>query len=81
MEKDVYLRKKDELMKIKTDIHSQKNGFGQKLTWLEPLRDWVKTAHHAGEFANSDHDFKDLSAAAEKIGTNRLLMDKKILLV
>lgn len=79
MEKDVYLRKKEELMKIKADIHSQKNGFGQKLTWLEPLRDFVKTAHSIGKLAKSDHHFKDLAAVAEKIGTNRLLKDKKIL--
>ena len=79
IEKDFYLRKKDELMKIKADIHAQKKGFGQKPTWLEPLRDWVKTVHHAGKLANSDSHFKDLSAVAEKIGTNRLLMDKKIL--
>ena len=79
MEKDVYLRKKEELMKIKAEIHSQKNGFGPKQTWLEPLRDCIKTAHHIGKLANSDSHFKDLSAVAEKIGTNRLLMDKKIL--
>src|ERR1035437_1861448 len=59
IEKDAYLRKKDSLMKISADIHSQKNGFGQKQTWIEPLRQWVKTANHIGKLVDSDSDYKD----------------------
>ena len=78
IEKDVYLRRKDALMKISADIHSQKNGFGQPLTWLEPLRQWVKTANHIGKLADSDSDYKDLSSALQKVGSNPILQDKKI---
>jgi len=78
IEKDFYLRKKDALMKINADIHSQKKGFGQTLTWLEPLRQWVKTAHYAGKLADSDSDYKDLSSALQKVGSNPILKDKKI---
>ena len=79
IEKGAYLKKKEELMKIKADLHSQRNGFGQKPSWIEPLRDWVKTAHHAGKLASCDSDFNEIKSLAEKIGTNRLLRDKKIL--
>ena len=78
IEKDAYLRKKDALMKISADIHSQKNGFGQNLTWLEPLRQWVKTAHYTGKLADSGSDYKDLSSALQKVGSNPILKDKKI---
>ena len=48
------------------------------LTWLEPLRQWVKTANHIGKLANSDSDYKDLSSALQKVGSNPILKDKKI---
>ena len=47
-------------------------------SWVEPLRDWVKTAHYAGKMANSDVDLSEFKSFSEKVGYNRLLKDKKI---
>ena len=53
--------------------------FGQKgNSWVEPLRDWVKTAHYAGKMANSGSDLSEFKSFSEKVGSNRLLKDKKI---
>ena len=79
IEKESYLKKKDEILKEKADLNLKRSDFGQKgANWVEPLRDWVKTAHHAGKLASSNADFKELRSCAEKIGSNRLLRDKKI---
>ena len=47
---------------------------------VEPLREWVKTAHHAGKMATLPMDLSDFKAFTEKVGSNRLLQDKKIVL-
>ena len=62
------------------EIISEKEIFTgvDSLTWLEPLRQWVKTANHIGKLANSDSDYKDLSSALQKVGSNPILKDKKI---
>ena len=44
----------------------------------EPLREWIKTAHHAEKLALSE-DFYEIKIFAEKIGTNRRMLDRKIL--
>jgi len=79
VEKDNYLKKKEEILREKTDLNLKKIDFGKNgKNWVEPLRDWVKTAHHAGKLTSSDADFNDLKACLEKVGSNRLLRDKKI---
>jgi hypothetical protein len=78
IEKDAYLKRKDELMKIKVDLHHQTRGSGRKPSWLEPLKDWVKTVHHAGKLAFSEPDLYEIRSLVEKIGTKRLVRDKKI---
>jgi hypothetical protein len=79
IEKETYLVKKDELIKTKTDFNQKKSIFGRKgNNWVEPLRNWIKDAHHAEKLAFSK-DFMEIKSFVEKIGTNRQLLDKKIL--
>ena len=78
IDKDTYLKKKDELIKLKTEIHQKKSDFGQKgQLWVEPLKNWIESAHHAGTVANSK-DFCCEKSLLKKIGTNRILKDKKL---
>ena len=79
IEKEIYLRKKDQLLKQKSDLklkHSDFNKDGQ--IWLEPLRDFVKTLNYAGKLASMDADLSAYKSLSEKVGSNRLLKDKKI---
>lgn len=81
IEKQNYLNKKDELLKEKADLKLKLSDFGQKgAGWVEPLRDWVKTAATAGKLADSEADLKEIKACFEKVGSNRVLRDKKIVL-
>lgn len=51
---------------------------GQKgLLWVEPLRDFVNTAHSAGKLSSLT-EISEIKTILEKSGTNRLLKDKKI---
>lgn len=77
IEKETYLVKKDELIKTKTDLNKRKSDFGRKgNNWIEPLRDWIKTAHHAEKLTLSN-DFYEIKSLTEKIGTNRRLLSRK----
>ena len=80
IEKDSYLRKKDELIKTKTElIQKQSDLKSGGVYWVEPLRDWLETAVCAEKLASSN-DFYAVKSFLEKIGSNRLLLDKKVLL-
>ena len=67
IEKETYLVKKDELIKTKTDLNKRKSYFGRKgNNWIEPLRNWINTAHHAEklvEFLNKNNHEIPLSGA------------------
>jgi hypothetical protein len=78
IDKETYLKKKDELIKQKIELEQQQAHFGQRAKlWIEPMRDWLETAHKAGKLAlsNNYHDMKPL---IEKIGTNRHVKDKEV---
>jgi len=80
IEKETYLQKKDELIKTKTDLLQKKSDFGRKRNnWNEPLKEWIKTAHHAEELASSE-DFYETKIFVKKIGTNRRVLDRIVLL-
>ena len=80
IERDSYLRKKDELVKIKTELHQREKDLARGgIYWVEPLRNWLKTAVRAEKLASSN-DFYAVKSFLEKIGSNRLLLDKKVLL-
>ena len=79
IEKEIYLTKKDELIKTKTALLEKKGDFGRKgNNWIEPLREWIKDAHHAEKLALSQ-DFYEIKIFAEKVGTNRRMLNRKIL--
>ncbi len=76
IEKDIYLQKKDELIKAKVELLQKKTDFGRKgNNWIEPLKNWILDAHHAGELALSK-DLTEIKSFVKKIGTNRRLLDK-----
>ena len=76
IEKQVYLAKKDELIKQKLALKQKKADFGQKgNNWIEPLKQWVRDAYHAEKLAVSN-DCDGIKSFVGKIGTNRLLTNK-----
>ena len=78
IEKETYLAKKDELIKTKTDLQRGKSDFGRKgNNWIEPSREWILAAHHAGKLASSN-EFDEIKSFVEKIGTNHRLLAKKV---
>ena len=78
VEKEIYLIKKDELIKTKTDLLQRKSDLARMgNNWIEPLRNWIISAHHAKKLAFSN-DFDEIKSFVEKIGTNRQLLDKKV---
>ncbi len=78
IEKDIYLKKKEELIKLKTNLSQQKDDFGQKSnSRLEPMKNWIESAQLAGTLAFSK-DFCCEKSLLEKIGSNLILRDKKI---
>ena len=78
IEKETYLAKKDELITTKTDLQRRKSDFGRKgNNWIEPLKEWILAAHHAEKLASSN-EFDEIKSFAEKIGTNRRLLDRKL---
>ena len=78
VDRDIYVAKKDELIRLKVDLYSQKTDFGQKGNKRnEPLKDWINSAHHAKKLA-SGNDLNEIKSFVGKIGTNRTLFNKHI---
>ena len=78
IEKEIYLKKKDELIKTKTDLNKKRSDFGRKgNNWIEPMREWIKEANHAGILALSN-DFIAIKSFVKRNGTNRRLLGRKV---
>jgi len=78
IERDAYLKKKEELIIKKGDLELQSKQFGDKaIIWVEPMMKWLEAAHHAGEISKSEN-YEEIKLFVEKIGSNRLLQDKKV---
>ena len=78
IEKEIYLAKKDDLIRAKVSLSKQKDDCGQKGNyWIEPMREWILSATGAAKLASSEN-YDDLKSFAGKIGTNRRLRDRKI---
>jgi hypothetical protein len=78
IEKEAYIKKKDELLKQKVDLQERQRDFwGKGVAWVELTREWVEQAHQAGKLAISD-DFFEIKQFVKKIGSNRRVMDKKV---
>ena len=78
IEKETYLKKKDELIQTKKSLQQQKKDFGRKgNNWIEPLRNWILSAHQAEKFAFGN-DYHGMKSFVKKIGTNHQLFNKKV---
>lgn len=78
IEKEIYLKKKDELVKTKTDLNKKRSDFGRKgNNWIEPMREWIKEANHAGNAALLN-DFIAIKSFVKRNGTNRRLLGRKV---
>ena len=78
IDRATYQRKKDELIRQKIGIEGRQACFGERASrWVEPMREWLETAHKAGKLAFSD-DYPGMKQILEKIGTNRQVIDKKL---
>ena len=78
IDKVTYLKKKDELIKQKVELEHRQSRFGQRAKlWVEPMRDWLETAHKAGK-RSSSNNYHDMKEMMEKIGTNRQVKDKGV---
>ena len=65
-------------MKQKLVLLKQKEDFGQKRkNWVEPLREWIKSSSEA-EIKAKCQNYHELKQSVEKIGTNRLLLNRKV---
>ena len=80
IDKQIYLTKKEELMKQKLFLNKQKEDFGQKRkNWVEPLREWIKTSNEADSLSKNN-DFHKIKEIIQKIGTNRFLSNREVLI-
>ena len=54
IEKEVYLTKKDNLIRAKVSLSKQKDDCGQKGNyWIEPMREWILSATGVAKLASS----------------------------
>ena len=78
IEKDIYLQKKEDLIKLKIALEAKKEDFRKgKRNWVEPLKNWVLEIKQVQNLA-SVGDFQQIAEFTKKVGTNRILKDKKI---
>jgi DNA invertase Pin-like site-specific DNA recombinase len=74
--KDLYLKKKDEIMRATLTLKEKKKDFAhQGNNWVEPLREWILDTKQA-TFLSSSDDFSEIAAYVKKVGTNPLVRDK-----
>ena len=78
IEKDTYLKKKEELIQTKKFLFQQKSDFGRKgNNWIEPLKEWINCAREAEKLAFSNN-YHEMKSFVQKIGTNHQLFNKKM---
>ncbi len=74
--KDLYLKKKDEIMRATLTLKEKKKDFAhQGNNWVEPLREWILDTKQA-TFLSSSDDFSEIAAFVKKVGTNPSVRDK-----
>ena len=80
IEKEDYIRKKDELLKAKVGLQEREKELGKKgVAWVELARAWVELAKQAGMLVLSD-DLFEIKRLVKIIGSNRRVLDKEVLL-
>ena len=76
IDKSSYLKKKDELIKLKLELSQKRSDFSRKgMLWVEPLRGWLEALAKAEKLA-SLNDLYVVKSFLRKIGTNRIVKDK-----
>jgi hypothetical protein len=78
IERDIYLTKKDALMRQKISLQAKSSSArAERKNWVEPLRKWILDSKRAGFLATSEnlHEMRDF---LRSFGTNPALNDKTI---
>ena len=74
--KDIYLKKKDEIMRTTLALKQKKKDFKQQgKNWVEPLKEWILDTKQAN-FLSSSTDFHEISSFVKKVGTNPTVRNK-----
>ena len=78
IEKEIYLQKKEDLIKTKIALEAKKEDFRKgKRNWLEPLKNWILEVKRIQNLVSAG-DFQQIAEFTKKSGTNRVLHDRKI---
>jgi len=78
IEKEIYLQKKEELIKLKIALEAKKDNFKRRRNnWVEPLENWILEIKQVQNLAGGG-DFQQIAEFFKKSGTNRVLKDRKI---
>jgi site-specific DNA recombinase len=79
IEREIYLIKKNELVKEKSDLLIKKSESGERVkSRLEPFKEWVKTSLNMRLLASPDSSYMEIKEGVEKIGSNSKMGGKKI---
>ena len=74
--KDIYLKKKDEIMRTTLALKQKKKDSKQQgKNWVEPLKEWILDTKQAN-FLSSSTDFHEISSFVKKVGTNPMVRNK-----
>ncbi|MFC1802243.1 recombinase family protein [Patescibacteria group bacterium] len=74
--KEIYLKKKDELIRKILTLKDKKKDFENgRNNWNEPLRSWVLDTKQAN-FLSSSSNFYEIASFVKKVGTNPQVRDK-----
>lgn len=78
IEREIYLVKKDSLMRQKSSLQAKSSSArAKRKNWVEPLRKWILDSKRAGFLSTSEnlHEIRDF---LRSFGTNPALKDKTI---
>ncbi len=76
--KDIYLKKKDEIMRTTLALKQKKKDSKQQgKNWVEPLKEWILDTKQAN-FLSSSTDFHEISSFVKKVGTNPTIRYKSV---
>ncbi|MCW3086255.1 MAG: Recombinase [Bacteroidetes bacterium] len=80
IDRAIYLQKKEELIKLKMSLEQKQKTLVKKGNfWFEPMREFFETCQSAGKIALST-DLNEIKSFIEKVGTNRIIKDKNVVL-
>jgi site-specific DNA recombinase len=80
IEREIYLKKKAELISEKKTLEEKISTLSQKRTgWIEPMEKWIKEAENLEKIARESNFFEKKVAAKKIFGSNLTLSAKKVL--